>query len=31
MGLAAKIAAESALAALQAVDGIALKMAVDSW
>jgi hypothetical protein len=31
MGLAATIAAGSALAVLQAVDGIALKMAVDSW
>ena len=31
IGLAATIAAGSALAVLQAVDGIALKMAVDSW
>jgi hypothetical protein len=31
MGLAATIAAGSALAVLQAVDGIALKIAVDSW
>lgn len=31
MGLAATIAAGSALTILQAVDGIALKMAVDSW
>ena len=31
MGLAATIAAGSTLAVLQAVDGIALKMAVDSW
>jgi hypothetical protein len=31
MGLAATIAAGSALTVLQAVDGIALKMAVDSW
>ena len=31
MGLAATIATGSALAVLQAVDGIALKMAVDSW
>ena len=31
MGLAATIVAGSALAVLQAVDGIALKMAVDSW
>jgi hypothetical protein len=31
MGLAATIAAGSALAVLQAVDGIALKMAVNSW
>jgi hypothetical protein len=31
MGLAATISAGSALAVLQAVDGIALKKAVDSW
>src|SRR5215217_2258467 len=31
MGLAATIAAGSALAVLQAVDGIALKIAVDTW
>src|SRR5688500_6637465 len=31
LGLAATIAAGSILAVLQAVDGIALKMAVDSW
>ncbi len=31
MGLAVTIAAGSALTVLQAVDGIALKMAVDSW
>jgi hypothetical protein len=31
MGLATTIAAGSTLAVLQAVDGIALKMAVDSW
>ena len=31
MGLAVTIAAGSALAVLQAVDGIALKIAVDSW
>ena len=31
MGLAATIAAGSALAILQAVDGIALKIAVDTW
>jgi hypothetical protein len=31
MGLAATIAAGSALTVLQAVDGIALKMAVDTW
>jgi hypothetical protein len=31
MGLAATIAAGSALAVLQAVDGVALKMAVESW
>jgi hypothetical protein len=31
MGLAATIAAGSALTILQAVDGIALKIAVDSW
>ncbi|MDQ3835772.1 MAG: hypothetical protein M3270_02400 [Thermoproteota archaeon] len=31
MGLAATIAAGSALAVLQAVDGIALKIAVNSW
>jgi hypothetical protein len=31
LGLAATIAAGSALTVLQAVDGIALKMAVDSW
>jgi hypothetical protein len=31
MGLGATIAAGSALAVLQAVDGIALKRAVDSW
>jgi hypothetical protein len=31
MGFAATIAAGSALAVLQAVDGVALKMAVESW
>jgi len=31
LGLAATIAAGSALAILQAIDGIALKMAVDAW
>ncbi|HJU35466.1 MAG TPA: hypothetical protein VJ695_10120 [Nitrososphaera sp.] len=31
MGLATTIAAGSALVVLQAIDGIALKMAVDSW